>query len=276
MHFKFRTTACTALFLLFTQVVVFAATPPVRVTIKPSSEGIHAIRYQAGTKPDSQWSLVDATAPHLLLEKFDYNEDTLFIQQSEDYRTWTDTYAYRFHPYTQTWTVSTAAKNPGDRINALDIKLYGLLPAGSLTERYTSVVGAACKLHRSFHDQSPFTAYLEAGYSRGPSQSDWVEAMQACNLSVGVGYRFASTSKLNISTELGYGLIFHLLHGDLDMDGSTSLASFLDQQIRLSLDISYALSPTYALIASPLGVVFFEQESIATLFGLQTGLRIKY
>ena len=237
---------------------------------------MQAIRYQTGTKADKQGAIVDASYPILELENFDHTHDTLFVQQSEDKRFWTDTYAYRFHPDTQTWTVSESESDAGHTIDALDIKLYGLLPAGSSSERYASVLGVSCKLHHDAHDQRPFSGYVEAGYSRGPSQSDWVDAMQACNLSVGVGYRFVSSSKLNISAALGYGLVIHLLQGDLDMDGSTNLASFVDQQIRLALDFSYALSPAYALVASPLGVVFFEQGNIATLFGLQTGLRITY
>ncbi len=100
--------------------------------------------------------------------------------------------------------------------------------------------------------------------------------MQAINLSAGIGYRIPLGSRLKVSPELGYGVLFHLLDADFNGDGQNNLEVFIDQQIRLSLNLSIAVGDTVELFFAPLGVVFFEDGDVGTMFGGQSGIRIHF
>jgi len=249
---------------------------PLRVVIKPVSNRIQSIRFQTGADETDIWTEVSASNPALVLETFDSNKDRLFVQQSQDNQVWSSSYEYRYSPSDKRWTVTPTEADSSSLVESLDLKLYNLYPLSKSSTYYSYVIGAGLKMNMALNKQETLLGYAELAYSRGPSKSDWVDTMQAVNLSVGMGYRVAITDKLQMTPELGYGVVVHLLNADFDQDGTKTFEPFVDQQVRLSLNLSYALSETYTLIVAPLGVMFFEKGTIGTLLGLQTGLRFNF
>lgn len=276
MAFIVRTAACTALLFLLSTVSLCASSTPLRVVIRPTSQKVQAIRYQAGTEVTNTWTGLDTSNPVLVLEAFDSNRDRLFVQQSQDSQSWGPSYEYKYNPSSRSWTVSPIGSETSSLVESLDLKLYGLYPLSKSSTYYSYVLGAGLKMNIALDTQKPFIGYTEVAYSKGPSKSDWVECMQALNMSVGMGYRFSLTDKLQLTPELGYGVVLHLLNADFDEDGTKSFEPFIDQQVRLSLNLTYVISENYTLIAATLGVVFFEKGNIGTLLGLQTGLRFNF
>jgi acetone carboxylase gamma subunit len=249
---------------------------PLRVVIKPVSNRIQSIRFQTGADETDIWTEVSASNTTLVLETFDSNKDRLFVQQSQDNQVWSSSYEYRYSPSDKRWTVTPTEADSSSLVESLDLKLYNLYPLSKSSTYYSYVIGAGLKMNMALNKQETLLGYAEAAYSRGPSKSDWVDTMQAVNLSVGIGYRFAITDKLQLTPELGYGVVLHLLNTDFDQDGTKTFEPFVDQQIRLSLNLGYELNDSYTLLIAPLGVVFFEKNTIGTLLGIQTSLRFNF
>ncbi|SMP40797.1 hypothetical protein SAMN06298221_101444 [Sphaerochaeta associata] len=249
---------------------------PLRVVIKPASDKIQAIRFQTGVEETDKWALVPASNPTLVLEAFDNNQDRLFVQQSQDNQSWSSSYEYRYSTSDKRWTVTPSEADSSSLVESLDLKLYNLYPLSKSSTYYSYVIGAGLKMNMALNKQETLLGYAEVAYSRGPSKSDWVDTMQAVNLSVGMGYRVALADRLQLTPELGYGVVLHLLNADFDQDGTKTFEPFVDQQIRLSLNIGYELNESYTLLVAPLGVVFFEKNTIGTLLGIQTSLRFNF
>ena len=276
MVLNVRTATCTALLLLLSTLSVFASSSPVRIMIKPASEQVVAIRYQTGTKAKGPWKEVDADHPILSLEAFDSVQDVLFVQQKEPGKDWSRSYEYRYDTKTNSWDVTLPDPRKPLFIDSMEIKPYALFPTSTCSSLYSSLIGGAVKLNLSVDEHKPLYGYVEGAYSRGPSKSDWVDLMQAINISTGFGYRVRLGKGLEIAPELGYGLVLHLLDGDLDQDGTDSLEVFVDQQARFSLHVNFTFVDAHEFFIAPLGVLLFEKERVAALYGFQAGMRFNF
>ena len=256
--------------------ISLAVHKPLYIPVKPISKTVKAFRYQTGPTPSSSWNEVDSSHSVLALDSFDSTQDTLFVQQSEDLLTWGDTYTYRYDSSEDAWSHTHTEIHGKRAIESLDMKLYGLYPVSKSSTYYASVLGTGLKLNIALDEHDKLIGYGEVAYSKGPSKSDWTDAMQAANISVGLGYRFGLSESLQLVPELGYGVVIHLINADFDEDGTKTLETFLDQQLRLSLNLTYAFNDTYTLLVAPLGVLFFEKDAMGTLFGVQTALRYTF
>lgn len=256
--------------------ISLAVHKPLYIQVKPISKTVKAFRYQTGPTPSSSWNEVDSSHSVLALDSFDSTQDTLFVQQSEDLLTWGDTYTYRYDSSEDAWSHTHTEIHGKRAIESLDMKLYGLYPVSKSSTYYASVLGTGLKLNIALDEHDKLIGYGEVAYSKGPSKSDWTDAMQAANISVGLGYRFGLSESLQLVPELGYGVVIHLINADFDEDGTKTLETFLDQQLRLSLNLTYAFNDTYTLLVAPLGVLFFEKDAMGTLFGVQTALRYTF
>ncbi len=251
--------------LLLSTLSVFASSSPVRIMIKPASEQVAAIRYQSGTKAKGPWKEVDADQPILSLEAFDSAREVLFVQQKEPGRDWSRSYEYRYDTKTNSWDVTLPDPRKPLFIDSMELKPYALFPTSSSSTLYSSVIGGALKLNLSVDEQKPLYGYVEEAYSRGPSKSDWVDVMQAVNISAGFGYRVSLGKRVEIAPEAGYG-----------QDGTDSLEVFVDQQVRLALNFNYTFCDVHEFFVAPLGVLLFEKSRIAALYGVQAGMRFNF
>ncbi len=276
MVLRFKKSVCISLLLVTSTAFIFASVNPISILIKPTAETVKTIRYQTGIVSGDSWIEMDIPCPLLVLEGFDRSKDVLYIQQSEDQVSWSDCYEFRYNAAVQAWEVSQATAEKANFIDSVDIKLYGLYPYGKCATYYSHLLGTGLKMNFNLNKDEKLIGYSEITYNRGPSKTDWVDSMQAVSISVGLGYSFPLGSRMQISPELGYGVIFHLLNGDLDEDGEDSLEIFTDQQVRLSLNLSYALGNKYEIFLAPLGVLFFEDGDIGTMFGCQIGIRMNF
>lgn len=273
MIFSGRTTACTALLLLVSTALVFASPAPYHVVIKTDSEEVDAIRYQTGTNSQGAWTEVDASQPILVLQNFDSTQDILFVQQKAIGQSWGSGWEYRYDAETGQWKETSQPVSSEKRfITTMDVAPYVLFPVGSSSSLYSYLIGSSLTFNLNVGERLPLFAYGEVGYSRGPCQSDWVDTMQAVNISTGVGYHLRMGKCVELTPKLGYGLVLHILQADFDQDGTKAHEFFIDQQLRLSLAFSYELSKSYELFAAPLGVLLFENTTVALLLGLQAGI----
>ncbi len=205
MAFRVRTFTCTALLLFLSCLSVYASSSAVRVEIIPSELEYESFRYQTGEAEKDVWMDVDISSPVQILENFDSKQDRLFIQQSKDAQNWSRSYAYRYIPAEHIWEIVPNETKDSNILDSLDSKLYGLFPVRTCATYYSYVLGAAVKMNVALNKQKSLIGYGEIAYSSGPSKSDWVDSMQAANLSVGMSYRFDLTDKLQIAPEFGYG-----------------------------------------------------------------------
>jgi hypothetical protein len=247
-----------------------------RVMVSPVSDKVVAIRYQTGKKEKGTWKDVDTANPIVVLETFDTDLDTLFVQQKEADKKWSDSYKYRYDYRLDSWEVTPPVARKPLFIDSMEIKPYALFPTSTCSTLYSSLIGGAVKLNLSVDEHKPLYGYVEGAYSRGPSKSDWVDVMQAVNISAGFGYRVRLGKGLEIAPEAGYGMVLHLLDGDLDQDGTDSLEAFVDQQVRLSLHVNFTFVDAHEFFIAPLGVLLFEKERVAALYGFQAGMRFNF
>lgn len=273
---RVRTLACTAILFFVSALSVFASSDSLRVVVTPVSNQVVAIRYQTGTKEKGTWKEVEAKHPTLLLEAFNSERDILFVQQKETNKNWSRSYTYRYNTQTNSWEVTLPTVKKPLFIDSMDIRPYALFPTGPSSVLYSYVTGAALKLNFSLDARDPLYGYGEIGYSQGPSKSDWVDSMQAINVSAGMGHRMNLGKHFEFAPELGYGLIIHVLYGDLDQDGTKAYETFIDQQVRLSLNFSFAPTESYELFVAPVGVLFFEKAKVAAFSGFQAGMRFNF
>lgn len=273
---RLHKSVCIGLLLLVSAAYISASDIPISILIKPAAETVKAFRYQTGIEPGDLWISVDIPSPALILEGFDSSRDVLYIQQSEDLLKWSDSYEYRYNPTVNAWTVSFAATKKSGLVDSVDVKLFGLYPFGKSATYYSYVLGAGLKMNFTLDKEESLIGYSEFAYSRGPSKTDWVDSMQAVSISAGLGYRIPLGGKLHATSEIGYGVLLHLLDADLDEDGVNALEVFTDQQVRFSLNLSYMLGDTYEIFLAPMGVLFFEDGEIGTMFGCQSGLRFNF
>ena len=276
MVFKLQKSFYIGLLFFASATFVFASENPISILIKPAAETVKAFRYQTGIEPGVSWIEVDIPSPVLVLEGFDSSNDVLYIQQSQDLLTWSDSYEYRYNPTAHAWKVSSEATTKQSLVDSVDVKVHGLFPYGKSATCYSYVLGAGLKMNFYVDKTENLIGYGEVAYSWGPSKTDWVDSMQAVSMSVGMGYSFSLGSRMQVSPELGYGVLFHFLNGDFDDDGVKALEVFTDQQVRFSLNLSYTLGGTYEFFIAPMGVLFFEDGDIGTLFGCQSGLRMNF
>jgi hypothetical protein len=276
MVFSWKSPIRMWLLFLLCAAQIYGSGDPVSILITPVTESVKAVRYQTGIEQGDSWTGVGIPAPVLTLEGFESTNEVLYIQQSEDALTWSDTYEYRYDPAAKVWDISRDTGRGTSFIDTLEIKLYGLYPYGNSTACYSHLLGAGLKMDVALSHDGSLMGYSEFAYSRGPSESHWVEIMQSIDLSAGLGYRIPLGSRAQVSPELGYGVLIHLLDADFDEDGTSTLEVFIDQQVRLSLNLSIAMSDTTELFFGPLGVLFFEDGNIGTMVGGQSGIRIHF
>lgn len=276
MVFNVRKSVCICLCFFVSAAYLFAAENHLSVLIKPTSESVKAFRYQSGPNSDGLWTEVDISLPKIVLDGFDSSSDALYVQQTEDFATWSDSYQCTYNPAKETWDVFLPTIKKAGLVDSLEVKLYGLYPYGKSATYYSYVIGSGIKMNIALDKGKKVIGYGEATYSRGPSETDWVDSMQAMGLSIGMDYSIPLGNNMQVTPELGYGVLFHIFDADFDEDGENNLEVFVDQQVRLSLNLCFALGDNYELFFAPLGVLFFEDGTIGTMFGCQSGLRFNF
>lgn len=249
---------------------MYASEQSISILLNSDSDTMKAYRYQSGQVPDGLWKEVPASTPILVLDGFDRDNDLLYVQQSQDSQSWGEIYRYQYKSATESWELVPKDKTTN---NSIEMKGNNLYPYGKSTTCYSYILGAGLKFNFALGKQNNLFAYSEIGYSRGPAKSDWVDAMQATSLSAGFGYRIPLTNQITLAPELDYGLLLHILNADFDQDGIKQWEVFTDQQVRLSLNLSYAINDTNHVFIAPLGLVFFQNSDVGILYGVQAGIR---
>lgn len=245
---------------------------PVRIRIRPADTEIQMLRYQYGTDPDQGWQIVDDSTS-LAIEQFDSGKEFLFLQQADEKKEWGSTYAYRYDYLQQAWSLvppKVETKRPAN-LPSFDVKAFGLLPIGRCENLYTYVAGGAIQVNGPV---GKVLGHTGLSYRTGPPKSVWVNSHHSIGLSIGLADVFQVSERVEVIPELGYGVVLHFLEADFDMDGTYSFEFFINQQVRFSLYLTYALNEKYKLFFAPMGVAQFETNAVGFMYGCQAGLRV--
>jgi hypothetical protein len=98
-------------------------------------------------------------------------------------------------------------------------------------------------------------------------------------LSMGLGFGASwpliddLVGRVSARLSLGYGLLVHIAVGEWEgTDGVTT--TFLDQYICFGIPVFYELAPGAGPFLRPEALLFFEEENLGTMLGLQIGWRM--
>jgi hypothetical protein len=274
MNYLNRKSVFIVLLLCVSLAQVTASTNPVSLRIMTVDGSIEAFRYQIGSGSGTNWNKVDSLGQILSLEGFDSSEDVLFIQQTTDNINWSDSYGYRYNQLEQKWDLLPSEKAKSANLDSLAIKIHALYPQTNCSDYYSYLLGTGLQANLSFGKNQKVLAFSELSYSNGPSNTDWVTTFNEIGLMAGIGYRLPVTDTFQIVSEVGYGVLLHLLDADLNEDGENSFELFFDQQVRVSASFVFSLGEKYSVFLSPMGVAFFENDAVGTLFGCQAGIQL--
>jgi hypothetical protein len=237
-------------------------------------DSIKAFRYKIGSGTAENWNKVDSLDQILSLNGFDGSKDFLFIQQTNDNINWSDSYVYRYNQIEQKWDIVPSEKVKSVNLDSLAMKIHALYPQTNCSDYYSYLLGTGLQANLSFGKNKKVLAFSELSYSNGSSNTDWVTTFNEIGLMAGIGYRLPVTDTFQIVSEVGYGVLLHLLDADLNEDGANSFELFFDQQVRVSASLVFSFTDRYSVFLSPMGVAFFENNSVGTLFGCQAGLQL--
>ncbi len=101
-----RTAACTAFLFLVYSVALFASSDKLAFKVQSPDERVQSFRYQYGPEAQGSWTTLDGVSPGIALDDFHPDLDKLFIQQSQDGASWSDTYTYIYDPVGNRWSAS--------------------------------------------------------------------------------------------------------------------------------------------------------------------------
>jgi hypothetical protein len=264
-------------FLIFLpEAFVFASENPNRIKIASIDDSIKVFRYQIGTEPGSSWTEIDISNPFIVLDSFDSTKDSLFVEQSADTINWSDSYEYQYDSSKESWNViiKPQIKSNAVSVDSIDCVFSGLYPYGRSSHFYKYTLGIGSQLNLSLNRKKNITAFGAIAYSKGTPNTDWVDRFEIVEMSIGLGYRIPLFEKVQVIPQIGYGVVINLFDVDWDEDGGYTHETFIDQQVQISLNMSFKVSDNYEFFISPISVCFFEEGTVGFMTGCQAGIRM--
>jgi hypothetical protein len=167
------------------------------------------------------------------------------------------------------WAAGTPVK-----LSSIDTELKNDYAIDSFGDYYITGIGfgAQTDFDLTFIDNFGFFASLD--YFFGISKTIWVDSFQDLSAMAGISYTIFPDGEISIIPEIGYGIDGHLLLGDVDRDGTSAPAFYMDQLLNFSVKFLYPLNEGISIYMSPELTLFIESENNAILAGYDLGVRI--
>lgn len=271
MIFRIRTAVCTIFLLLLSCAALFAASNLLSLKVRSTDDRIQAFRCQQGPEAESLWKELEGAAPTMSLEAFDYVQDKLFIQQSEDSVSWSETYAYHYDAATDVWRL--ASHKTSELQRSITAYAVAMRTASPIVHLYETSYGAGVE----FMQETPFlqNAVFIADFSASGADSNnvFMDQFLILNGRFGLGYKIAVTKRLNLVPSFTYGVLAHTGNTDLDHDGNVERQWYFDQQVRGSLGFDFMLNNGMSMVVKPEVAAFFESNNVGFLYGITAGLK---
>lgn len=167
-------------------------------------------------------------------------------------------------------------EGPAVRFDSLEAGLINEWPLGTLAEYYITGIGAGVQGTFAFGFDPDVRAFAGVEYVHGLSRTSWVDSFNELALTLGASYILPLTPQLELAPEVAFGLLVHLVSGDVDRDGEKSTDLFTDSYLRISPKLYWLFTDTLAAFLAPRFSVFTENEATGFLFGVQAGVRIVF
>lgn len=270
MKLLFRTAACTAFLFLVYSVALFASSDKLAFKVQSPDERFQAFRYQYGPKAEGTWKTLDGVSPSIALDDFQPAQDKLFIQQSQDGESWSDTYAYIYDPAANRWSVSVQRSELQQSIAAF---ASVMLTPDSLSHLYGTSFGGRIEYKQKTSFNPRLLLVLDLGAGVAASNNIWLDRFLILNAGIGLGYRFDVMNQLALVPSVTYGILANTGDVDFDGDGTAQRVWYFDQQIRGSVSLEWMMTETMSMVIKPEVVVFFETNRIGLLYGIGAGLQ---
>lgn len=267
----FRIAACTAFLFLVYSAALFASSDRLAFKVQSPDERFQSFRYQYGPEAKGTWILLDGFSPSISLDAFNPVLDKLFIQQSQDGASWSDTYVYIYDPAAKRWSVSVAQQSELQRSIAAYASM--LLTPDSLKHLYEASFCGRIEFKQETSFNPRLLLVLDLGAGGAASNNIWLNHFLILNAGVGLGYRFDVMNRLALVPSVTYGILANTGEVDFDGDGNAQEVWYFDQQIRASVSLEWMMTETMSMVIKPEAVVFFEANRIGLLYGIGAGLQ---
>lgn len=160
-------------------------------------------------------------------------------------------------------------------VDSLDFGGTHVFPIETWAQFYSSGVGGHTQLNLGLSQHEGVLFGLALEYAYGISKTIWVNTFHDASFTLGVGYRFAVGHRLSLEPEVGWGMMFHVVDGDVDRDGTSSVGLYYDQYARAVVRLVLSLGERISIAAGPRFSAFLENDAQGFLIGYQAGARVR-
>lgn len=237
----------------------------------PNSEQITAFRYQINGEQVGNWRQMEASKGILKVTDFNRSKDVLYIQQSPDGENWSPSGVFCYDDESRCW--EKMPRMPVELPASIDTSFVRLFPDAQMQRYQKPCIGIELKIDTPLPGSSSFRPFTALEYRYAESDADWVNQFHTISLSGGLGKVFRISELVTFIPEFGYGVVFHIVDGDITREGVERHTLFTDQQMLFTPRITVAISESQMLLAAPTLSLLFEQGALSYSYGFRIGAR---
>ncbi len=244
-----------------------------------------SFRYQINGEEPGKWNVLSSSQPTITLLGFDSVHDTLYVQESVNGGTWSDSFLFHFDASSGTWKAESGSRSSAMiqsrailQFDSLDLLPSLEFPVSVCDAFYDLSVGGDIRIQFSYLGARDTELLLHAsvGYRNNRSITDWVLEFHDISLRGGIGYPYTPTPWITFEPSIAVGVVAHILHGDMGGSGTDSQSLFIDPQVRLALGCILGNKKSTQLIVAPNISWYFEKTSVGQHIGIDAGIRVRW
>ncbi len=244
----------------------------VRFSISKADDSIVVFRYQVGVKPDGRWQYINADEAYITLPWLD-SHLTLFVQQSWDRLHYSESYAYRYNPSTQTWSM---VEKPKQGMETYTVGLFATAskPSSAIEHLYQYSYGGGLEAWMSFPFNRRLLLFMQGDAQLASSNNVWTDSYVILGGTLGLGYRYQVAKNLQMVPTISYGLLAH--YSENTCSGTPENTWFIAQQASASLRFEFPLLQSVLAFAGLHATSMIEQEEFGLLYGADAGIQMAW
>ena len=160
-------------------------------------------------------------------------------------------------------------------VSSADAAIENNYALGIFGDYYVTGIGLNSQVNIDIIPVPSLGCFVELDYIFGVSKTIWVDSFQDLYLSVGVSYELPPLGPVTVVPELSYGLLGHIVPGDIDRNGAAGTAFFLDQMLAIGAKILYPLTDSLLIFLNPEFTFLPESGFGGFLPGYDIGIRVE-
>jgi hypothetical protein len=161
-------------------------------------------------------------------------------------------------------------------LNSIDAGVQFGLPLGDYGDYAGFSFGTGFQINVSPAFADDLIFFFSTEINKCQSKTTWVDFFIDVPLFTGLAYTLHPSKDIEITPELGIGIINHIAYGDVYRSGNSSVDYFLDTAARISLKASYNLNDKIAAYIRPSWIYFFEDDNTGSILGTQLGMSFRF